>query len=255
MTIAATATTPDPVLILLHGAGANHAMWNAVRRHLDPRWRVVALDLPGHGARSDGHFTLEAAVDLVRAEVRKLAPAPVVLVGDSLGGYTSIAAARALAPERLAGLALGGCTQQLDGKILRALRRRKLMMRVMGALLGDKRLAAKSGDALVRKGIRRDDVDAMLAAGFRLRAWGEAVDSLADRDTLAQVRELRTPILFINGDQDDGPVSQEAAFVAAARDARAVRFPCEHGVSLWRPADFAGAVDRFVETLTLKAAA
>ena len=244
-----------PVLILLHGAGGNQAMWNPVRRHLDPRLQVVALDLPGHGSRRDSHFTLEAAAELVASEVRRLAPAPVVLAGDSLGGYTSIAAALAIPPERIAGLALGGCTQNIAGKTLRTLRTRKLMVRIMAALMGEKRLVAKSADALVKKGIARADMDAMVAAGMRLAAWGEAVDSLARRDTLAQVRKIPSRILFLNGDKDEGPVAHEAEFIAAARHASVARFPCEHGVSMWMPAELAAAVNHFVPGLSEKAAA
>ena len=67
--------------------------------------------------------------------------------------------------------------------------------------------------------------------------------------------KIAAPILFINGDKDAGPVAGEAGFLAAARHADVARFPCEHGVSLWMPAEFAGAVNRFVERLTLKVAA
>ncbi|MCK9688858.1 alpha/beta fold hydrolase [Scleromatobacter humisilvae] len=255
-----TSTTLDtgtaPVLILLHGAGGNQAMWNPVRRHLDPRWRVVALDLPGHGSKSDSHFTLEGAVETVAAEVRRLAPARVALVGDSLGGYTSMASALALPTDRVAGLAIGGCTQNIAGKTLRQLRTRKVMMRMMAALLGPKRLIAKSSAALVKKGLLGpDDVNALVAGGLRLAAWGEAVDSLGNRDFLADVPKIAAPILFINGDKDAGPVAGEAEFLAAARHADVARFPCEHGVSLWLPAEFAGAVNRFVERLALKEAA
>lgn len=255
MTSASPAENAAPVLVLLHGAGANQAMWNAVRRHLDPRWRVVALDLPGHGSRSDSHYTLEAAVELVAAEVRRLAPAPVVLVGDSLGGYTSIASALALPRERLLGLVLGGCSQNIDGKTLRGLRTRKHLVRLMSLFMGEQRMTAKGADALVKKGIRREDADALVAGGMRLRGWGEAVDSLANHDALSQVRRIEAPLLFINGEQDSGAVAHEAEFVAAARDARAERFPCEHGVSLWMPQAFAGAVNRFVEHLCEEVAA
>jgi len=245
----------EPVLILLHGAGGNQAMWNPVRRHLDPRWRVVALDLPGHGSRSDGHYTLEGAAEVVTSEVRRVAPARVVLVGDSLGGYTSMASAWTIPPERIAGLAIGGCTQNIAGNTLRRLRTRKWMMRTMAAVLGRKRIVAKSADALVRKGLLgREDANALVAGGLRLAAWGEAVDSLANRDFIGKLPQIQPPILFINGDKDAGPVASEAEFLAAARRADVARFPCEHGVSLWLPADFANAVNRFVERLVLKEA-
>ena len=244
-----------PVLILLHGAGGNQAMWNAVRRHLDPRWQVLALDLPGHGSKSGGEYTVEAAVETVASAVRQLAPARVVLVGDSLGGYTAMASARAIAPQQLAGLAVGGCTQNFIGKPLRALRRSALMVRVMLALFNEKKLVARSAAKLVKKGIQRHDVDALIAANLDMHGFVQAVQSIANRDFLSQVPDIAAPILFINGDQDKGPVAHEAEFVAAARNGSAVRFPCEHGVSLWMPAEFAGAVNRFVERQMSKAAA
>jgi len=254
-----TPATPEanaaPVLILLHGAGGNQAMWNAVRRHLDPRWQVLALDLPGHGSKSDSHYTVEAAVETVAAAVRHLAPARVVLVGDSLGGYTSMASALVIPPDQLAGLAIGGCTQNFIGKPLRALRRTALMVRVMLALFNPTKLIARSAGKLVKKGIRRDDVDALIAAGLNMQGYVQAVQSIGNRDFLSRVPAIPAPILFINGDKDKGPVAHEAEFLAAARNGSAQRFPCEHGVSLWMPAEFAGAVNRFVERQMAKVAA
>ncbi len=79
-----------PTLILLHGAGLNAHMWDAVIRDIDPRWRVLSIDLPGHGARSAEWYSLPAARDAVASAARSVAPAPVVLAGDSLGGYTAM---------------------------------------------------------------------------------------------------------------------------------------------------------------------
>ena len=255
MNTATPVASDQPVIVLLHGAGGNHAMWNAVRRHLDPRRRVVALDLPGHGSLSHSHFTIDAAVDTVQAEVRRLAPARVVLVGDSLGGYTSMATAAVLPPERVAGLAIGGCTMNFDGSSWRALRRKGWMVRATIALLGEKRFLAKGAVKMVKQGIRQDDVDALMAARLRMQGWVEAANDIGHHDYLAKVRAIQAPILFINGDKDKGPVAHEAEFVAAARHATTQRFACEHGVSLWKPAEFAAAVDRFVDGLALKVAA
>ena len=255
MTTATSATSDQPVLLLLHGAGGNHAMWNPVRRHLDPRRRVVAIDLPGHGTESHRHFTIDAAVETVKAEIQRLAPARVVLVGDSLGGYTSMAAAAVLPADRVAGLAIGGCTMNFDAKAWGQLRRKGWVVRATMALLGEKRFLAKSAEKLVKAGIRRDDVDALMGAGLRMQGWVEAANDIGRHDYLATLRAIQAPILFINGDKDKGPVAHEAEFVAAARRATTQRFPCEHGVSLWKPAEFAAAVDRFVDGLLLKAAA
>ena len=255
MTTDTPSASAEPVLVMLHGAGGNQAMWNAVRRHLDPRRRVVALDLPGHGSKSDSHFTMAAAVETVRAEVQRLAPARVVLVGDSLGGYTSMATAAVLPAERVAGLAIGGCTINFDRKTWGQLRRKGWIVRAMLALLGEKRVQAKGSEKMIKAGIRRDDVDALNAAGLRMQGWVEAVNDIGHHDYLAKLRAIQAPILFINGDKDKDAVAHEAEFVAAARHATTQRFACEHGVSLWKPAEFAAAVDRFVDELQLKAAA
>lgn len=85
-------------------------MWDAVRRDLNPSYRVIALDLPGHGAHADGRFTLAAATAAVAAAARSVAPAPVLLVGDSLGGYTAMAAASAVPAKQLRGLMIGGAS-------------------------------------------------------------------------------------------------------------------------------------------------
>src|SRR5689334_1905374 len=96
-----------PALVLIHGATLSGAMWAPLRRHLDPRLQVLAPDLPGHGSRRGERFTLEGAVETVRQAVEALAPAPVLLVGDSLGGYTALSSAAALPQDRLLGLVAG----------------------------------------------------------------------------------------------------------------------------------------------------
>ena len=109
---------------MIHGATLNGRMWDAVRRSLGSRWQVLAPDLPGHGARRDEPFTMPGAVATVVAAAQSVAPAPVVLAGDSLGGFTAMAAASAPPVSRLKGLVLGGCSANLIGPALRPYRSR-----------------------------------------------------------------------------------------------------------------------------------
>lgn len=73
-------------LVLLHGLSFNRAMWAPALAELskrDPARRVLALDLPGHGASPAGRFVgLEATVAAVTAAELE---AP-VLVGHSIAG-------------------------------------------------------------------------------------------------------------------------------------------------------------------------
>jgi len=101
-----------PVLVLLHGATGNGRMWAPVRRILEARgYRVLTPDLPGHGSRRAEQFSLQAAVQAVVEAVASVEPAPVVVAGDSLGGYVTMASAGSLPPAQLRGLMPSGCTR------------------------------------------------------------------------------------------------------------------------------------------------
>lgn len=57
------ASTLQPPVILIHGAGSSHLGWPAALRRL-PGCRVLALDLPGHGRSAEvGLQSLDATAD------------------------------------------------------------------------------------------------------------------------------------------------------------------------------------------------
>jgi pimeloyl-ACP methyl ester carboxylesterase len=78
-----------PGLVLLHGAGGNLAHLTTLARALSPTYRVVAVDLRGHGRSGDGRWNwpdVLADLDAVVADLRLGAPA---VVGMSLGGMVA----------------------------------------------------------------------------------------------------------------------------------------------------------------------
>jgi pimeloyl-ACP methyl ester carboxylesterase len=245
----------DPVLILVHGATGNGRMWDPVRRRLEPRWRVITPDLPGHGARRDEVFTLEGAVDTVVAAARGVAPAPVIVGGDSLGGYTALASAAALPREQLLGLVLAGATANMEGSALRALLVRQWLVMGMGALLGEKRLATLLRKDLRKMGLAEEDIAAQIDAGLNHRVFPQAVAALRGIDFRARLAAVEQPVLIVNGSKDPIFVDQEAGFLAVARQATSHRFEgSEHGVSLRRPGEFGALVDGFALRLSQPAA-
>ncbi|MET0151497.1 MAG: alpha/beta hydrolase [Candidatus Binatia bacterium] len=102
-----------PTLVLVHGSGGDHTTWKPQLEGLASAARIVALDLPGHGASSDeGCDTIEAYATVVRQFLTALGRGAVVLGGHSLGG--AIAQTLALdAPELLHGLVLVGTGARL----------------------------------------------------------------------------------------------------------------------------------------------
>ena len=94
-------------LVLLHGQGENWAVWLPVLGELQRTHRVVAVDLPGHGASATGARRLDRDSVLTWLDelLTTTCTSPPALVGHLLGG--AIAARYAVAhPDRLAHLVL-----------------------------------------------------------------------------------------------------------------------------------------------------
>jgi pimeloyl-ACP methyl ester carboxylesterase len=66
---------PDPTLVLVHGFGCNRHHWDPVAEALAGQFRIVTLDLPGHGE----------SAPLAQATIEELARA-VVVIKNCFGG-------------------------------------------------------------------------------------------------------------------------------------------------------------------------
>jgi pyruvate dehydrogenase E2 component (dihydrolipoamide acetyltransferase) len=95
-------------IVLVHGVNDQAGTWVAVVPALMKDARVIAIDLPGHGesAPATGPLPLPMMVKAVAAILDRESPdAPVVLAGNSMGGWVSILYA-ADHPARVAHLVL-----------------------------------------------------------------------------------------------------------------------------------------------------
>lgn len=107
VTLRATVTGTGPTVLLLHAGRERRGVWTPVAaRMAGDGLRTVAFDLRGHGDSSGAAATLRALADDVIEMVAR-EPAPIVVVGASLGGVAAIAAlADAPTARRVAGLVL-----------------------------------------------------------------------------------------------------------------------------------------------------
>lgn len=94
-------------LILLHGFMESGEIWNEFAEVLKEQFRVIAIDLPGHGESDtfNGICTMEMMAHCVKAVLDYLKPGEVILAGHSMGGYVSLALA-SLFPSLIKGLVL-----------------------------------------------------------------------------------------------------------------------------------------------------
>ncbi|MCB0976993.1 MAG: alpha/beta hydrolase [Acidimicrobiales bacterium] len=92
-------------LVFVHGGGAHAHWWTHVAAPFARQYRVVALDLSGHG---DSGWREKYSLETWAAEVMAVADdagieGPPVIIGHSMGGFVTIATA-ALHSDRLAGV-------------------------------------------------------------------------------------------------------------------------------------------------------
>jgi sigma-B regulation protein RsbQ len=99
--------TGNPTLVLVHGWAFDRHLWDNEVKRLSSRYRVVTLDLAGHGesGRQRAKWTMGAFGEDVKAVVEAANAKDVVLVGHSMGGAVVVEAARRM-PERVKGIVL-----------------------------------------------------------------------------------------------------------------------------------------------------
>jgi pimeloyl-ACP methyl ester carboxylesterase len=85
-----------PALVLVHGWSCDRGYWLAQLEPLSREFRVVTLDLAGHGGSDSGRteWSIAAFGNDVARVVQDLALEEVVLVGHSMGGDVILEAAR-----------------------------------------------------------------------------------------------------------------------------------------------------------------
>lgn len=225
-------------IVLLHGATLNGRMWDPAVSILHPEFTTLTPDLPGHGTRRDGPFSIDRAVTEVAALIERECPTGAVVAGDSLGGCTAMALAAAH-PPLVSGLVLAGCTAEFTGLMAALARASARLTSVLTKVFGSDRVLARTMQR-VPKTFPRAPFDAIVAGGgLRLDAYGEAVFELSGRKFLEPLAGYSGPIRFVNGEADRPNRKGEARFLAAFPRAKLTVFEgSPHGVSLWDPPRF-----------------
>lgn len=140
-------TGDGPPLVLLHGNGESHRVFDRMVPSLAPRHRLVALDSRGHGAtpRGDGPLTIARMADDVDAALAALGLAGVDVLGFSDGGNIALELALRQ-PGRAGRLVVVGANLTPEGLTNRTLvevRAVRAALRVAGRVLPAARRAAE----------------------------------------------------------------------------------------------------------------
>lgn len=192
--------TADTALVFVHGGMSDRSFWDGQHAAFAARFRVIALDLAGHG--ESGQDRREWGIPQFGRDVVAVMDAEhvqqAVLIGNSLGGPAAIEAALLTGARTLA--VIGVDTFQDMGRTMDL----KQMHEAAEAWRRDY-------DGMLKKMLRmllHPDTAPALVEDLRRRMSQMPVDSVYARfrcfggyNTGAPARQLRVPIRGINGDR------------------------------------------------------
>lgn len=181
-------------LVLLHGSGSQAGDWHGVVPALARRYRVLALDLPGHGESgpAEGALPVGDLADSLGALLdARSAGQPATLIGNSLGGWVSLLYAwrHPERVERVIGISSSGIFAVPQVPL--SPKNREEARRLVAAIRGP-HLAAPSDEEL-------DALLQRIAAGPAPRLFA----GLRGEDFLeAKAAEIRVPVELVWGEED-----------------------------------------------------
>ena len=193
-------------LLLLHGFGGCAATWNSVAEKLAQHYRLILVDMRGHGQSTNpsGKFTHAQSADDVRALLDELGIKRVRAVGFSSGGMTLLHLATS-APDRLSKVVLVSATTHFPDEA-RAILRAATIETMPPPVQQMYRQCASRGDDQVRS----------LVAEFR--SFGDNHDDMDFKP--ADLAKIKASTLIIHGDRDEFfPVSIPVAMYQSIPDA------------------------------------
>ncbi len=234
----------EPAIVFVHGTRLTRSSWRAQVDALADSYRVIALDLPGHGVLRDRPFTLAGAADELARVIGQAAGGRAVIVGLSLGGYVAMDLA-ARRPELVRGLVLSGATQEPIGA-------RAFPYRALAWAMD--RIDAPSFGRLNRWFFQTryppERSEPILADGFYGSGGAVALRAIIGERFAPRLAAYPGPVLIINGDLDVLFRIGARSFAKVARDVRRVRLRgATHLANLDRPEVFTAAVRKFMEDL------
>jgi 3-oxoadipate enol-lactonase len=237
-----------PSVVLVHGYPLDGAMWSGVARALSNRFRVLKLDLPGHGENnSPAGGNIEDYADYIEAVLGQVEDRT-GLAGFSMGGYAVLALMRRR-PARVGALALVDSRAKADDEAGKAARNAAIAAVQSGG-------AAAIAEPMIEKllaAASRQDAD--LVTRLRriiLRQKPETLESdltaMRDRpDSTDLLPTLGLPTLVVTGEADViTPPTEGRAMAEAIPGASYLEIPASgHLTPMERPGPVAAALGDF----------
>ncbi|WP_330647107.1 alpha/beta fold hydrolase (plasmid) [Thioclava litoralis] len=252
-TLGVTEAGTGAPLVLIHGVGMNSAAWGPQVDALAGRYRVIALDMPGHGRSSPlpDAARLPDFVDWLHQVLKALDLGPVNLVGHSMGAL--VCGGMAVEhPDQVARVALLNGVFRRDVAAREAVIARAALI-AKGVFDLTTPLARWFSDAPEEQAVRAQVADWLRAVDPR--GYATAYRAFAEGDSLYADRfgQIRCPLLALtgSGDPNSTPAMAEAMAKAAPYGHALTIEGQRHMVNLTDPARVNAALEKWLATPVL----
>jgi pimeloyl-ACP methyl ester carboxylesterase len=244
-----------PCIIFLHGYLESEEIWKDFISLLDNLFRVICIDLPGHGR--SGIWGRDHGMDDLAGSVIAVADAEgidkMVLVGHSMGGYVTMAFAD-LFPERLLGYSLfhSTCFADTDEKktnrereisLILCKKKRQIVSVNIPKAFSDDNATSRCDEVTLAKKIAMQNPDNGIIA---------ILNGMKERPDRTEVlTHPGIPLLLIGGMKDNYiPAEVFERLVSLAPHATAVRLEESGHMGFFEePQKSADSITRFVEEI------
>lgn len=212
----------ERTLVFLHGLGGAQSTWANVLGEFADAYRIVALDLPGHGASDKpspdtADYSILGLANAVAEVLEQLDLASAVLVGHSLGGAIALHLALER-PKLVSGLVLvnsAGLGPEISPELLDRIEAepsREEARALLELYYEDKRLIRDRGVDEMHAARTAPGADLALLS-VETSAFSREGQRLVMTDRLG---ELEAPVLLVWGERDRVIPSRHAATAAEA---------------------------------------
>ncbi|MDO9119690.1 MAG: alpha/beta fold hydrolase [Nitrospira sp.] len=238
-------------IVLLHAFPLNRTMWAEQEAALSSQFRVITIDLRGHG-ESDAplwHYSFDQAADDVRALLDHLSITQALFVGLSMGGYVLLAFYRKYA-DRVKGMVLADTKAQADTPEGKA-------GRFQMAQIAYKQGSPAIADIMIQKLLSPATIQSKPEIVQRIRTMiegnqisGIAGDlmAMAERpDSVPLLKQITCPTQIIVGELDQATPPADAKFMAEQiPQARLAIIPgAAHLANIEQPGKFTRLIEEF----------
>ncbi len=238
------------VLLLLHGLGSTKKDWDAQVPFFSKKYRVITLDLRGHGAstKPKNAYGVGLMTEDVKSFLDKLRIKTATFIGFSMGGAVAFQMASSY-PKYVENMVIVNSGPDFNnmGSIgEELLKNRTQFLETKGLTLLAEEIAFNMFPEPHQLGLRKDfeircknnDYNAYYQSFVTLMAWG-----LGDK-----LKDIQTRTLVVASDMDYTPIAFKEAYVKRMHNARlSVIKNSRHGVVIDQPDAFNLALKRFLE--------